>query len=162
MEDLFKGTKDYGEPVSKKKKRVRIKENDKRYLTRLSSTDIGTDSVFEDEDMSDIDRKLIELRSRRNGQVTIPPQSPDPVEREWLHGSAGLPKVGSWIQVRRPDGSLTAGTVHRLPRPGSSSRLMTLTSGESNHRETMDTLDIRYRYLEGKLRSLVREFNKHR
>ena len=144
---MFKGTSKEPEVRRQKKKRVKILENNRRYNTRLSSTDKELDDVFtEEEDMSDIERKLIRLRKERNCVVEIP--SEDPETSEWMHSSAGFPRKGEFVQVREDIGTLRIGTVHRLPRPGSTSRTMWLLEDEEWEPTRIDMSDASYRKID--------------
>ena len=152
--EMFKGTSKEPEAIRHKKKRVKILENNRRYNTRLSSSDKDLDDVFdEEEDMSDIERKLVRLRKERNCVVEVPRE--DPETSEWMHSSAGLPRKGELVQVREDIGTLRIGTVHRLPRPGSTSKTMLLLEDGEWEPVRIDTDDISYRKIDKKFKPFL-------
>ena len=65
----------------------------------------------------------------------------------WIQGNTGLPREGQLIQVHKADRHEIIGKVHRLPRPGSSSRNMVISCGLTGNRETVDSRTIKYRKL---------------
>ena len=149
--EMFKGTSKEPEVRRQRKKKVRIVEGNKKYNTRLSSTDQEVDSVFEDdEDMSDIERKLVRLRKERNCTVEVPIQ--DPEISTWMHSSAGFPRKGEVVQVREDDGRLRIGVVHRLPRPGSTSRTMLLVEDGEGEPVRIDMSGTSYRKIDRNLK----------
>ena len=62
-----------------------------------------------------------------------------------MHSSAGLPRKGEVIQVREETGTLKIGTVYRLPRPGSSSRMMLLQEEGEWEPARIDMRNVSYR-----------------
>ena len=160
IEDLFKGNTTEPAPT-KRKKKVKIVVNNKKYNTRLSSTEAGTDDdVFDEVDCSDVEQKLLEVKRKRNSKVTFHTDSPVNSRTPWIQGNTGLPREGQLVQVQKADGHEIIGRVHRLPRPGSSSRNMVLNCELTGNRETVDSSSIRYRTLDENIKGVLSLFKR--